>query len=91
MAVVTRGNGRRINLWNAYSRLDNCGDQIMSWARNRYENTKAGEHPRWTKAAWRAAVQSESTVFGYWEWVEWEEEDEGYRLNALRTKGISRT
>jgi len=37
-----------------------------------------GEHPRYLQSYWRAHVDVEHTLLGYWAWVEEQLEDEGY-------------
>ncbi|HGA2320469.1 TPA: hypothetical protein ACIRVE_005085 [Pseudomonas putida] len=37
---------------------------------DKYNADGDGEHPEFTRADWREAVQLESTLTGYWQWVE---------------------
>lgn len=36
---------------------------------DKYNPDGDGEHPQYTKQAWRAEVNEEETLLGYWEWV----------------------
>jgi hypothetical protein len=45
----------------------------------KYNPEGDGQHPEYTRADWRAAVENEDTISGYWEWVRHQlliEEDE---------------
>lgn len=37
---------------------------------DKYNLDGDGEHPQYTRADWRSAVQSGDTISGYWVWVE---------------------
>lgn len=46
---------------------------------DKYNPEGGGQHPEYTRADWRAAVDNEDTISGYWEWVKHQlvmEEDE---------------
>lgn len=46
---------------------------------DKYNPEGGGQHPVYTRADWRAAVDNEDTISGYWEWVRHQlvmEEDE---------------
>lgn len=36
---------------------------------DKYNPDGDGEHPRFTREAWRQAVVQEETLRGYWDWV----------------------
>lgn len=39
---------------------------------DKYNPEGDGEHPEFTRANWREAVEEETTISGYWRWVEWQ-------------------
>lgn len=43
---------------------------------DKYNPDGNGEHPRFQRADWRAAVANDETLVGYWQWVEYQIEQE---------------
>lgn len=37
---------------------------------DKYNPEGDGEHPEWSRFAWRTAVAAEETISGYWDWVQ---------------------
>lgn len=39
---------------------------------DKYNPDGDGEHPVYTQSGWRESVGAQQTLFGYWEWVQYQ-------------------